>query len=93
MKYKEWLEESKKECEFLDTIDIKKYLKTNEDVWVCMQKIKEENDKEYCRQYNDDFGLFNCVGESDFIDYIKCRYPEIGINESITYYIYNLDDE
>lgn len=55
MKYKEWLEESKKEYEFLDSIDVKKYLKDKVDVWDCMQKIKEENDIEYRKQYSVDF--------------------------------------
>ena len=93
MKYKEWLEESKKEYEFLDSIDVKKYLKNKADIWDCIENIKKENDKEYCKQYNDDFGLFNYISSSDFIDYIRHRYPEIGINESITYYIHNPDDE
>ena len=93
MKYEEYVKMSKDEYDFLDSIDVKKYLKNDEVIWDCMQMIKEENDIEYRKQYNDDFGLFNCVSRIDFIDYIKRRYPEIGIKELTIYYIYNPDDE
>lgn len=88
-----WQKKEHDEYEYLDSIDVKKYLKHNANVWDCMDRIKENHNKEYCEKYNDDFGLFNYTGTDEFLDYIVKRYPNISYNESIQYYICNLEDE
>ena len=79
----------KDEFEFLDSLDLKPYLKDREDVYKIMDSIKKDHNKEYCNKYNDDYGFFNYTGTDDFLDYIRKRYPNISYNESITYYIFN----
>lgn len=88
-----WTKKEKDEYEFLDSIDVKKYLVNEANVWDVMDAIKDNHDKEYCKQYNDSFGLFNYTNTDDFLCYIKRRYPNIGYRESITYYICNPDYE
>lgn len=87
-----WNRKEKEEYEFLDSIDVRKFLIHNKEVYECMIAIKDAYNKNYCEKYNDDYGLFNYTGESDFIDYIHKRYPDISSNESIRYYIWNPND-
>ena len=84
-----WKKKERDEFEFLDSIDVRKYLINGMEVTECMNKIKEDHNKEYCEKYNDDYGFFNYTGTDDFLEYIRKRYPDINYNESITYYIYN----
>lgn len=89
-----WQKKEHDEYEYLDSIDVKKYLKNNDNVWDCMDRISKEHNKLYCEKYNDDFGLFNYTNTDDFLDYIVKRYPHtISYNESIQYYICNLEEE
>ncbi len=88
-----WTKKVHDEFEFLDSIDVKRYLVDKAEVWDCMDAIKNKFNEEYCKKYNDDFGLFNYTGTDDFLDYITKRYPDISYNESTRYYIYNPDYE
>lgn len=87
-----WDKKVHDEYEYLDSIDVKKYLKHNMNVWDCMDNIEKDHNKLYCEKYNDDFGLFNYTGTDEFLDYIVKRYPDIGYNESIQYYICNPEE-
>ena len=87
-----WQKKEHDEYEYLDSIDVKKYLKHNMNVWDCMNNIEEDHNKLYCEKYNDDFGLFNYTGTDEFLDYIVKRYPNISYNESIQYYICNPEE-
>ena len=88
-----WQKKEHDEYEYLNSIDIRKYLKHNMNVWDCMNQISKEHNKNYCEKYNDDFGLFNYTNTDDFLNYITKRYPDISYNESIQYYICNLKEE
>ena len=88
-----WKKKEHDEFEYLDSIDVKQYLKNNMNVWDCMEHIKDNHNKDYCEKYNDDYGLFNYTNTDDFLDYITKRYPKIKYNESIHYYIHNLEEE
>ena len=87
-----WNQKVKDEFEFLDSLDLKPYLKNREDVYKIMDSIKKDHNEEYCNKYNDDYGFFNYTGADDFLDYIIKRYPDISYNESTTYYIFNPDE-
>lgn len=86
-----WAKKEKDEYEYLDSIDVRRYLVDGADVWDIMDTIKDKFNDDYCKKYNDNYGLFNYTGTDDFLDYIRKRYPDISYHESIKYYIYNPD--
>lgn len=76
------------EKEFLDSIDLLEFLVDRKEIYDVKNEIKKRYDKEFCKQYNDDYGLFNCFGTDELIDYITQRYyPDITFDESINYYV------
>lgn len=89
-----WNRKEKEEYEFLDSIDVRRYLVNGAEVEVCMDAIKQKYNEEYCKKYNDDYGLFNYIDTDDFLDYIYNRYPDINYYESTStrYYIWNPND-
>lgn len=88
-----WNKKMRDEYEYLDLINVKKFLIDDKSVYDCMMDIKKVYDKEYCKLYKDDFGLFNHISEQNFLDYILKRYPSISYYEETNYYIWNSEDK
>lgn len=69
------------EFEFLDSLDLKPYLKEGLDVYDIMNKIEENHSKDYYEGV-----IFNCIDRDDFISYLKRRYGnKIYFCSHITY--------
>ena len=84
MNWEQLTKQQNDEFEFLDSIDLKPYLKDFANVWNIMQKIQEEHGKDYYEGL-----VFNCIDEDEFMDYLKRRYgSKIYFTESITNYIH-----
>lgn len=72
------------EFEFLDSIDLKPYLKE----WADIYDIRDKIEKDYGKDYYESF-IFNCIDIYEFIDYLKRRYGnEIYFNEHTTYSVH-----
>lgn len=72
------------EYEFLDSIDLKPYLKNFANVWNIMNQIQKDHGKNYYEGL-----IFNCINEDEFMDYLKKRYGnKIYFTESIINYLH-----
>lgn len=72
MTWKECLEWIKKEQEFLDTINLKPFIKKDKNISDIMEEIEEQ----YGEQYTLEPFIFNCMNKDEFIDYLKERYND-----------------
>jgi hypothetical protein len=70
MDWKESLEFYGKEIEFLDTIDLKPFLKKDKSVLDIMDEIENK----YGKQYTLEECIFNCMSQYDFMEYLNDRY-------------------
>lgn len=82
MDYAKFTELQNDEFEFLDTINVKKYLKDGAEISDVMNTIEEIHGKDYYEHF-----IFNCIDRDDFMRYIEKRYNNISFNESINYYV------
>ncbi|WP_304393188.1 hypothetical protein [uncultured Clostridium sp.] len=84
MDWKQVTEMQNKEFEFLDSIDLKPYLKEWADIYDVRDKIEEDYGKDYCEPF-----IFNCIDIEEFMDYLKRRYKnKVYFNEHTTYSIH-----
>lgn len=75
------------EFDYLDSLDLSVILCANSDK-TCreiMDIIEDKYEEDYLSKHPNDEMLFNSISESEFIDYIKCRYG-ISHTEIITKY-------
>lgn len=74
------------EKEFLDTKDLRQIIYENqgESAWKLMDRIESLCGDEY-ESTHDDFSLFNCFSQYDFVKYIENRYG-IKYREETEYY-------
>jgi len=75
--WKECLEKQKQECKFLDTLDLKPFLKSDKSVY----DIIEEIEKQYGENYILEPFIFSYMDHNDFIDYIQKKYTDIKFYE------------
>lgn len=75
--WKECLKRQEQECNFLNTLDLKPFLKNDESVYDIMEKIEDK----YGDQYTEEPFIFNCMDHNEFIDYIQKRYKDIHFYE------------
>jgi len=87
MDYEKFTKMQNDEFEFLDSIDLDKYLINNKEVYDIMQEIE----KDYKGKFYDSF-IFNCISCDEFIDYIQKRYPKITFREVINNYVYRMEE-
>lgn len=83
MTWKECLEWQTKEKAFLDTKDLKPFLKSGKGISQIMNDIEDAFD-----DYTEETFIFNCMDSNEFMDYIKDRYPDIKFYEFCEYRVY-----
>ena len=68
-----WRELELQEFAYLDTLDLKPFLQSEESVHSVMDKIEESFQEEYRNKTGDEY-LFNAIGDYEFAQYLKKRY-------------------
>lgn len=73
MTWKECLEWQAKEKAFLDTKDLKPFIKKNKSIYDIMSDIEDTFEEEYELEEC----LFNHMGHRDMVDYLQKRYNDV----------------
>lgn len=73
MTWKECLEWQAKEKAFLDTKDLKPFIKKNKSIYDIMSDIEDTFEEEYELEEC----LFNHMGHRDVVDYLQKRYNDV----------------
>ena len=77
MTYKESLKWQEKEKAFLDTLDLTKYLTDDKSIYTIMDEIYDDHNSEY----QEEDGIFNCMDQYEFMDYLMIRYKGLYFYE------------
>ena len=72
MTWKESLEWQAKEKAFLDTKNLRPFIKQDKSVYDIMDEIENAFD-----DYTEEALIFNCMDHHDFIEYLQNRYKDI----------------
>lgn len=82
MTHEESLKWQTKEKAFLDTLDLKPYLKPHTDIATIMDKIQDI----FGHKYKEEKFVFNCMDQFEFMDYLRQKY-DISFYEYCEYRI------
>ena len=88
-----WKDTQKQEFEFLDSKDLRPYIKNYKYVDELFDKVLDDLNKEYLKQCKiPDEELFNWISEDEFLTYICNRY-NLTFYEQTRYYLYTQNFE
>jgi hypothetical protein len=77
MSWKESLEWQAKEKAFLDTKDLKPFLKKDRGIYDIIDAIEDT----FGKDYTEESFIFNCMDSNEFIEYLEDRYSDIQFYE------------